>query len=326
MRVMLVVEKKVTGMFAEIERRRAVLAVSPGEESALRALFAREPLADWDTTVSDSFEKARFVLQHGPCDVLLVDESLVADQGEAGLTWLARQREVPTVFLAGVASSLWTHAFEHGVSACVPRQLSFEYPPLLAAALQRASHGTQLLRGRRQADDALKQCRRQVDRLVELLWRTTPLDPGGTWFTQRSILERLQEEVARSGRHGTPLTVALGEVQAEDDAATARQAEATARCITGAKRRCDVAGQYGLRGFLLLMVHTPEEGAVVCCRRLQHALESVHPPRGPHGPVRACFGIASISGKDDTLQGLLSGAEQRLEAAKKGADERIVMN
>src|SRR5207248_1106847 len=113
--------------------------------------FSREALAGWDMTVSDSFEKARFALQHGPCDVLLVDESLVAQQGEAGLAWLAQQREVPTVFLAGVSGSLWTRAYEQGVSACVPRQLSFEQPDLLAAALRRTSQSTLLLRCQRQA-------------------------------------------------------------------------------------------------------------------------------------------------------------------------------
>ena len=312
-------------MHAEMERRRALLAVSVPEEPALRALFDREALSGWETTLSDSFEKARFVLQHGPCDVILVDESLVAQQGEAGLTWLAQQGEVPTVFLAGVSGGLWAQAYEQGVSACVPRQLSFEHPALLAAAMHRTSQSSQQLRGQRQSQEALQQCRRQVDRLVDMLWRTVPLEPPGAWFTQPSIMERLQEEVARSDRHGTPLTVALGEMQVADAEAAAQLSDWTPQRITRTKRRCDVAGQYGLRGFLLLMVHTPQEGALVCCRRLQQALEENQPPLpGSSGPVRACFGVASFSGKNNTLQGLLSGAEQQLEAAKKGTGARAV--
>src|SRR5947209_12076699 len=58
------------------------------------------------------------------------------------------------------------------------------------------------------------------------------------------------------------------------------------------KRRCDVAGQYGLGGFMLLMVHTPIKGAIHCCRRLQKSIE--HPEGelpGPHVDLHAYFEI-----------------------------------
>src|SRR4051794_11753401 len=109
-------------MLAE-EPRRVLVAVRPTEEPALRSLFAREALAARETARSASFEKAHFLLQHRPCDVLLLDESLLAVQGEAGLGWLARQREVPAVLLAGPAPELWARAYGHGVCACVPRPL-----------------------------------------------------------------------------------------------------------------------------------------------------------------------------------------------------------
>ena len=45
--------------------------------------------------------------------------------------------------------------------------------------------------------------------------------------------------------------------------------------ITRAKRRCDVAGHYGVRGFILLLVHTPEAGAVACLSKDQELDEIV---------------------------------------------------
>jgi hypothetical protein len=103
------------------ERRRVLLVVGTAEEPALRSLFAREALAGWEATVSTSFEKAHFVVQHGPCDVLVVDESLLARHGTDGLGWLARQRDAPTVLLANVSADLWARAYEHGVGTCLPR-------------------------------------------------------------------------------------------------------------------------------------------------------------------------------------------------------------
>ncbi len=311
-------------MTAESERPRALVAVSPGAEPLLRSLFGRAALADWDLTVSDSSEQARFVLQHTPHDVLLIDESMIEHRGVDALSWLARQHEAPAVLLAGPSSRLWAYAFEHGVNACVPRQLGLEYPNLVAAALRRASQSAHLLRGYRQAREGWHQCRRQVDRLVDLLWRAVPLEQAGVWLTQRHILERLRDEVARSGRHGVPLTVALGEVQAEGETGPAQLADWTSQRIAGVKRRCDVAGQYGPHGFLLLMVHTQGEGGVACCRRLQKTLQQEQPLGSGPPPVRASFGVASYSPRYDTLQALLGGAEQRLEAARQGTTGGVV--
>ena len=51
-----------------------------------------------------------------------------------------------------------------------------------------------------------------MERLVNRLWETVPSETGPSWFTQRHMLERLDEEVQRVKRHGGPLSVVLGEV------------------------------------------------------------------------------------------------------------------
>ena len=141
----------------------------------------------------------------------------------------------------------------------------------------------------------------------------------------------MQEEIARSERHSAPLTVALGEIRpipGPDDGSTREPvlADWTTERITRAKRRCDVAGQYGLDGFMLLMVHTPGGGGVTCCRRLKQLLEAVPAiaNHGPRGPVRADFGVASFADEAASAKGLLSCAEQRLEAARTADEPRLV--
>jgi GGDEF domain-containing protein len=127
------------------------------------------------------------------------------------------------------------------------------------------------------------------------------------------MLQRLDEEVARARRHGGPLTVVLGEVHA---GAAGREAALAAERVGRAKRRCDVAGQYGLHGFMLLLPRGSEAEALGCCRRLRALLEQP-PPGGPAPPAHACFGVAAFSPAAATAQGLLSRAEERLEEARQ---------
>jgi GGDEF domain-containing protein len=310
----------------ELERRRVLVAARAAEEEALRPLFAAEVMAGWEPVEADSFHRARFTLQHTACDALLVDEGLYCAEGPEGLAWLAQQQDVPMIFLAGSEAEVCTQAYEQGATICLSRRTTLEHPPLLAAALRRAAQGAALIRCQRRTRESLHQCRRQVDRLVGLLWRTVPMDTQTQWCSQRHVLERLQEEVARSGRHGHPLTVAVGEVQAQaEDAASLDAGQWIAQRLNRVKRRCDVAGQYGLHGFLLLMVHTPGKGGVTCCRRLQRALEEPAAPNvGPRGPVCACFGLASHGAQAPSPQALLRTAEVRLEAARAGAGDRVV--
>jgi hypothetical protein len=314
-------------MLANLDCRRVLVATCT--EEPLRSLFARSPLDEWETVTADSFERVQFISQHNPCETLLLGDDLFLKAGEAGLAWLARQRHLPTILLAGCAAPTLELAYRHGVHICLPRELTLSHPELLAAALQRAALFAEERRYCRHNAEQLSQCRRHIDRLVGVLWRTAPaVDRNDHWYTQRHMLNRLQEELARKDRHGIPLTVAVGEVDAEDDLVLPEVfsiPDWTADTINRSKRRCDVVGQYGLSGFLLLMVHTPKTGGIICCRRLQKMLEGpTEPQKGPAGPVRAYFGLASTPVGTASTQTLLRCAEQNLEVARTGSNERVV--
>src|SRR5437762_3483613 len=82
----------------------------------------------------------------------------------------------------------------------------------LAEGCEHALLDRATVRRTRRRNDQLRDCRSQVTRLVNLLWDATPAEGRPRWFSQRYMLERLQEEICRSERHGNPLSVVLGEV------------------------------------------------------------------------------------------------------------------
>jgi len=156
-----------------------------------------------------------------------------------------------------------------------------------------------------------------------MLWHTIPTETRATWFSQRHMMERLYEEVMRSQRHGDPLTVVLAELsdgprQPVSDLPSDELAGWTARRVGKHKRRCDVGGQYGPHGFMLLLPHTTDQGAVNCCRRLRPLLEnSEELPGGAAASLQVSFGSATYSTGTATVKSLLGRAEEQLEQARQ---------
>jgi diguanylate cyclase (GGDEF)-like protein len=300
-------------MSADLACRRVLVVVDPSPQLPLTGLFAAPALTGWEPVPADDFAAARFVLQHHPCDLLLVDETVYQREGTEAFHWLAGRHGLPAIVLSDTESAIRTH--EQATVIWLPRALAVARPDLLAGTLVQAARLGDLERGQRRLNEALGQSRRQVDRLVGLLWRTLPQDADCRWLSQRHVLERLREEVSRAQRYGNPLTVALGELQMEGDATASL--DWAAEQIQRGKRCCDVAGQYGPNGFLLLLVNTPAEGAHVCCRRLQQAVTAA--PQGPHGRLRVHFGLATAS-SEPTSQNLLRRAEEQLEVAKAAGE------
>lgn len=306
-------------------RRRVLVAATEPERAHFRALFRAAPLAGWQAAEADSFEQARFLLQMDPCDVLLLDASLYPLGGTSGLAWLAGQYRTPVVFLADAGPEVVLDALRHGAHSWLTRRLAGDHPELLDALLQQAARHGDALRRRRRAAKALGECRRRVSRLAGQLWEAGPDAPPSGWLCQRRLIDRLHEELSRAGRHGGPLAVVLGEVRGPgggdlSGAERDRLAGWVRERISGGKRRCDVAGQYGPHGFLLLLPGAGDEGAAGFCRRLRGLLEvPPGPAGGALGPPQLYFGVAHYSPAAPSLKCLLRCAEERLRRAKESA-------
>jgi diguanylate cyclase len=304
---------------------RVLVIVDRASAPVLDHLFGLEPLANLEPAVAADFAAARFALEHNPCDVLLVDGPVFQRNGPEAFEWLGRRHLLPTVVVTETEAAV--RATDQTLIICLPRPLAIARPETLREALSQAVRLRELQRSQLRLSEALKQSRRQTDRLVALVWRTLPDAIGHRWLSQHDVLERLEAEMARATRYGNPLTVARAEVQTSEveTRVAAPVIDWVAEAVAGAKRWCDVAGKYGTSGFLLVLVNTSAEGGIVCCRRLQRVLTQTKPSvPGPNAATRACFGLATASADGPTLQGILYQAEEHLEAAKTGKNHGLV--
>ncbi len=291
---------------------RHVLLVGPeGRRAVLRALIDRD---QWDCAEADSLQQARFVLQVHACDVVVVDAMLAGPGWSEGLACLVRDVSAPIVLVGDAEPAAVVEALGQGAlwltgDGC--RQSG-----VLTVVLDQAA-GLALERQQAAADrSALRESQERIDRLLGLIWEAIPADGSAHWFTQRYMLERLDEEVARTQRYGVPLSVVIGEMRLEPGERLAaehanRLARWLAECIGKGKRRSDVAGQYGLNGFMLLLPQSSADQAQDACKRMRNLLAD--PPHDDLPRVHACFGTASAPADVATVQGLLRRAEERLE-------------
>ena len=311
-------------LFSSVQNKRILIAVSKSREGEIKALFERDPLGKWDPLFAEGFSKARFILQHSPCDALMVHEDILDKEPIQGLSWLCLRRDYPVILL-GQSASNFTRAYEVGVQHCLPYDMALASAPLVSKVLEQAAAalGESIALGRTR--DQLTHTRRHVDRLVTMMWRTSPQQNDSQWYSQPFLMERLGEELARAERYKVPLSLAIGELKPSEHR-DIDLPEWTPDLLVRGKRRCDVVGQYGKSGFLVMMMHTPKSGGISCCKRLQNVLEQpdsamIAPSQQP---LRAYFGLSSMIGERSSPQSLLSAAEQNLEVARTEPTLRIV--
>jgi hypothetical protein len=304
--------------------KRILVAVSKAREGEIKALFERDPLGKWDPLFAEGFSKARFILQHSPCDALLVHEDVLDKEPIQGLSWLCSGRDYPVV-LVGQSATSFQRAYEVGVQHCLPYDMALASAPLMNTILDQATAALSETIALTRTRDHLAHTRRHVDRLVTLMWRSSPQHNDSQWYSQPFLMERLGEELARAERYKVPLSLAIGELKPSENREV-ELPEWTPDLLVRGKRRCDVVGQYGTSGFMVMMMHTPKSGGISCCKRLQNVLEQPDPAATsvPHPSLRAYFGLSSMVGERSSVQSLLSSAEQNLEAARGEPTLRIV--
>ncbi len=164
---------------------------------------------------------------------------------------------------------------------------------------------------------------RLADRLREL----SAIDDLTRLASRRAILARLSEEVERSQRYGTGLSIILCDIdhfkRVNDtyghlvgDDVLRRVAEVL---LTGC-RGADLVGRYGGEEFLLLLPHAALKTAITTARRLQTLLASskLAAAADPNLAVTASFGVACDEEVEAArvVDALLALADQRLYQAK----------
>ncbi len=300
--------------------RPVLVAAKDREWTALARAFTADRLQGFQPSQATDFLHARFLLQHEACDILLLDETSFADEESEALARLAARQGVPVVILSAGEAPAGTEDAEEEGHPRLPRHLALEHPDLLDEALKAADRCRRLQRDVSRAAEEVREWRRRADQMAALLWEAAAADGHRQWYTQRTLMGRLQEELARAERRQAPLSVVVGDVQADPDAAARTW---VVDRVTQGKRRSDVAGQYGPHGFLLLLPDTGDAGAAACCRRLQGLLRQPDTlaPAGPEPPPpQVAFGTASYPAAGSAA-GLLSRAEERLAEARAAPED-----
>ncbi len=166
----------------------------------------------------------------------------------------------------------------------------------------------------------------------ERLERLAMTDPLTGCANRRHFMQRAAETVALATRHGTPLSLAvldLDDFKQVNDTHGHPAGDAVlvmaGRLLAEHMRATDLVGRVGGEEFALLMPHTDAAGAMLLAGRLCAALQAsrVTAETGQMA-VTASIGVAELH-PDDDLDRLYARADTALYAAKQGGRNRVVL-
>jgi diguanylate cyclase (GGDEF)-like protein len=167
----------------------------------------------------------------------------------------------------------------------------------------------------------------------EEIYRLTILDGLTQIHNQRYLSEFLDREVARSQRHGRPLSLLMFDIdrfKSINDSFGHLCGDFVLRELAGvvksSVRKEDLFARYGGEEFVLVLVETPHEEATAVAERLRETIAE-HPFRFEATPVRLTIsiGVSSTSGDPPVSPAeLLKTADERLYQAKRAGRNKVV--
>ncbi|MCB9789210.1 MAG: diguanylate cyclase [Deltaproteobacteria bacterium] len=194
----------------------------------------------------------------------------------------------------------------------------------------------------RRSEEELRRHRDHLDELVaqrtaELacanaeLERLARMDDQTGLSNRRFVMERLDQEIQRAQRHGTPLAVMLLDLDYFKDINDTYGHLAgdlallqTARVIQASMRASDVKGRFGGEEFVTIMPQTTVEGAAVFAERVRSAIGAqIHREGDLEFRVTCSIGVAGFGPDASTLGDLLRCADRALYEAKRRGRDRV---
>ncbi|HXZ24975.1 MAG TPA: diguanylate cyclase [Nitrospiria bacterium] len=169
---------------------------------------------------------------------------------------------------------------------------------------------------------------------TEALKRISITDALTGFLNRRYFHERLIEEIERSKRHATTLSLAIMDLddfkllndtyghQAGDEAL-----KAVARCVHGSIRAIDVAARYGGEEFTLILPQTSKPEASRIAQRICDEVAAMtisHPLLGGYGRLTISIGLAAYPDDANTPEGLVRCADTALYMAKDRGKNRVM--
>ena len=142
----------------------------------------------------------------------------------------------------------------------------------------------------------------------------------------RAFQERLAEEVSRTARYGTPLSLILLDVDrfkhyndSHGHPAGDAVLMAVASILQQSGRDTDVVARYGGEEFVLILPQTDMDGASAFAERLRVSIEG---HSWPACPITASFGVAALR-MDEEGPGLIARADEALYQSKAAGRNRV---
>ncbi|MDD2927196.1 sensor domain-containing diguanylate cyclase [Rhodoferax sp.] len=163
---------------------------------------------------------------------------------------------------------------------------------------------------------------------LEHLMLTDPLTGVGN---RRMLTQRLIEEIARAHRYGRSLTIAFFDIDyfkrindryghpVGDTVLTQ-----VAACLQGQLRKSDHVGRFGGEEFVVLLVETSLEDALVLVERMRAAVAALHFPDMPD-PLTISAGVAEACA-GESAQDLLQRSDRALYQAKANGRDRTCVD
>jgi len=177
---------------------------------------------------------------------------------------------------------------------------------------------------------------KELKRLVDLEQETIT-DPLMGIYNRRFLDRRLQEEVARSKRHGLELSLMLLDIdhfKKVNDTWGHQNGDIVlkhlARLLVGTLRQTDLVARYGGEEFVVMLLHTPKSETAVLAERIRHTVEQspalITTTKGVYEELRVTvsIGVSCLFSETDEACDLLERADKALYEAKQSGRNRVV--
>jgi diguanylate cyclase (GGDEF)-like protein len=138
---------------------------------------------------------------------------------------------------------------------------------------------------------------------------------------RRALWEHLHAELDRYRRYGTPVSVALADIdefKSFNDAFGHQAGDAVlakvGALLRTASRSSDVVARYGGEEFAVVLTNTEAEGALVMADRFRQVVEQAG---WAHRPITMSVGVATMGPGHDGVEALIADADRAMYAAKR---------
>jgi diguanylate cyclase (GGDEF)-like protein len=174
-----------------------------------------------------------------------------------------------------------------------------------------------------------------VQEQVAMLERLSITDPLTELYNRRFLERRMEEEINRSMRNGSTLTIMmidLDHFKTYNDLcghiAGDRALEKVARVLCASVRDMDVVTRYGGEEFCVLLPGTTKRESLFVANRIRRDIENELFPgeeKLPFGRLTTSIGISSFPGDGVTATAVINAADIALYEAKSAGRNRIMI-